>query len=180
MKNFLKVCIIAAGFVLYFNANSFAVWDAAAWGGYIYDGEIDPGKYEFDGGQFGIKGHFNTTIVPSLLDFGVGAYYQKSKIKFDLTGSDNITRTSVGLDANLILELPVLPLHPYARGTWAFMDRIDGKSKNFKAYGVGLGLEFTFFPFIRVFGEYMYEKSNHENDVAYISRAVNFGLKLDF
>ena len=177
MKNFLKVFIIAAGFVLCFNVNSFAIWDAAAWGGYIYSGNTDPGDYDFDGGQYGFKGHYNSTVIPSLLDFGIGLYYQKSKLKFDDT-DDKITRTSVGLDANLIVELPVIPFHPYARGTWAFMDRIDGKSKNFKAYGVGLGLEFTFFPFIRVFGEYMYEKSNHEAD--FISKAVNFGLKLDF
>ena len=178
MKNFLKVFIIAAGFVLCFNASSFAVWDAAAWGGYVYDGKTDPKTTDFDGGQFGFKGHYNTTVIPSLLDFGIGAYYQRSKLKFDFTGSESFWRRSAGLDANLIVELPVLPLHPYARGTWALSDKIDGKTKNFKAYGVGLGLEFTFFPFIRLFGEYMYEKSNHETD--YIAKAVNFGLKLDF
>ena len=178
MKNIFKVFVIAAGFVLFFNVNSFAVWDAAAWGGYVYSGTADPGDIDFNGWQYGFKGHYNSNVIPSLLDFGIGMYYQKTTIKFDPSGMSDITRTSVGLDANLILELPVIPLHPYARGTWAFMDRIDGKSKNFKAYGVGLGLEFTIVPFVRLFAEHMYEKSNHKSDFA--SNAVNAGLKLNF
>jgi opacity protein-like surface antigen len=70
-------------------------------------------------------------------------------------------------------------IHPYARGIWAFMDKVEDENKKFKTYGGGLGVEFSFLPFISLFGEYMYEKSKHElGDIS--SNAVNFGLKADF
>ena len=177
MKNFLKVLIIAAGFVLYFNVNSFAIVDAAVWGGYVFNGTIDPGSQDFDGGQYGLKAHYNTSLF-LLFDFGIGAYYQYSKIKFDLTGSDNLSRKTAGLDANLILTIVPI-IHPYVRGTWAFMDKIESDNKRFKTYGAGIGAEFTVLPFIRLFGEYMYENSSHKYmDIS--SNAFNLGLKVDF
>ena len=41
MKNFLKVSIIAFALVFTVNTKSFALVDAAAWGGYLFNGEIE-------------------------------------------------------------------------------------------------------------------------------------------
>lgn len=174
MKNILKIFIIAAGFVLFFNVNSFALVDVAAWGGYVFKGDAD--GVDFDsGGQYGFKGHYNTSLVP-LFDLGIGAYYQYSKLKFDKFGFYNFSRKTAGFDVNFILSLPII--HPYVRGTWAFMDKVESVNKRFKTYGIGAGVELGFLPFISLFGEYMYEKSNHKYaDIT--SNAVNFGLKLD-
>ena len=173
MKNILKVFIIAAGLVLCFNAKSFAIVDVAAWGGYIFNG--DAAGFDFDGGQYGLKAHYNTSFV-ALFDLGLGAYYQYSKLKYDSFGNYKFSRKSAGLDVNLIFSIVPI-VHPYARCTWAFMDKIEDDNKKFKAYGAGIGAELSIFPFIRLFGEYMYESSKH--DVKLTSNAVNFGLKVD-
>ena len=174
MKNILKVFIITAGLVLCFNAKSFALVDVAAWGGYVFNGDV--AGLDFNGGQYGLKAHYNTSFV-ALFDIGFGAYYQYSKLKFDFSGADKFTRKSAGLDVNLILSMiPIV--HPYARCTWAFMDKIEDDNKKFKAYGAGIGAEIKFLPFICLFGEYMYEKSKHD-DAKFTLNAVNFGLKAD-
>ena len=171
MKNILKVFIITAGFVLCFNAKSFAVLDIAAYGGFIFNGDVE--GHDFKGGQYGFKGHYNTSFIPQLIDIGVGAYWQHSKVKVDK--ASNFTRKTSGLDMNFILATPII--HPYARFTWAFMDRIESARKSFKTFGAGVGVEFTFAPFIRLFGEYMYDTANHKyGDIS--SNAVNFGVKV--
>ena len=178
MKNILKVFIIAAGLVICFNAKSFAIVDVAAYGGYIFNG--DAGGKNFDGAQYGLKAHYNTSLFSLVafgVDLGVGGYYQYSKVKFDAWGGNKISRTTAGLDVNVILTLPIV--HPYVRGVWAFMDKFDGDNKGFKTYGAGIGVELTIFPLVRLFGEYMYDTVKHK--VADISsNAVNVGLKIDF
>ena len=46
------------------------------------------------------------------------------------------------------------------------------------AGGAGLGVELTVFPFLRIFGEYMYDFADH--DVYIKSHSANLGLKVDF
>ena len=174
MKNILKIFIIAAGFVLFFNANSFALVDVAAYGGYVFGG--DAGGTDFDGPQYGVKAHYNTSFA-LLFDLGVGAYFQQSKIKYD-GSTKRKSADSTGLDVSLIFSIVPI-IHPYARGTWAFWDKTEDHKDNFKAYGLGAGVELTVFPFVRLFGEYMYNRSKHES-VKFTSNAINAGLKVDF
>ena len=180
VKNFIKASIMALGLVFAVNTNSFALVDAAVWGGYVFSGEQeDNSGADPKGGEYGIKGHYNTSVLP-LLELGIGAYYQYSKIKFDILDSDeDMTRKTIGFDANLILSLPIL--HPYIRGTYSIWDDISYSGYNdtekFKGYGIGAGLEFTVAPFIRIFGEYMYDYTEH--DAYFKSHAANIGLKID-
>ena len=117
MKNIFKVFIIAAGMVLLFNMNSFALVDGAVWGGYVFKGEVeDESKADPTGGHYGIKAHYNTSLAV-LFDIGLGGYYQYEQLKYDILDKDTYTRQTAGLDVNLILKLPVL--HPYLRGTYA-------------------------------------------------------------
>jgi hypothetical protein len=179
VKNIVKVFIITAGLVLSLNVNSFALVDGAVWGGYGFSGEVE-GNTDLDpkSADYGVKAHYNTSLVP-LLELGLGGYYQYTKIKFDLTGTDDWTRNSAGFDGNLILSLPIV--HPYLRGTYAFWDKLKigdvTDTEKFKAFGYGGGIEFTVFPFLRVFGEYMFEKTDHDGYLK--MNTVNFGLKAD-
>jgi len=179
VKNFFKVSIIALGFVFFVTTNSFALVDAAVWGGYVFKGELEDNNDDPKGGVYGIKGHYNTSLIP-LLELGVGAYYQYSKLKIDITNSDeDITRQTMGLDANLILGLPII--HPYVRGTYSFYDKMEvadySDTEKFKGYGLGAGVEFTVFPFLRIFGEYMYDYTEHDSYIK--AQSINLGLKVD-
>ncbi len=179
MKNIFKVLLITAGIVLSLNVNSFAIVDGAVWGGYGFSGSIEGNSsLEPTDTQYGIKAHYNTSLIP-MLELGLGAYYSYTTIDLDVPGLDDAERSSAGFDGNLILSLPII--HPYVRGTYAFWDKLkiesDTNTENFKAYGFGAGLELTVFPFVRIFGEYMYEKTDHD---FYIKmNSVNFGLKAD-
>lgn len=176
MKNIFKVFIITAGLVLLFNANSYALVDGSVWGGYIFKGEAEAmPSADPTGGEYGVKAHYNTSLIP-LIEIGLGGYYQYSRLKYDLLDNETFTRKTAGLDVNLILSLPVI--HPYLRGTYAIWDKFDQDKENFKAYGAGAGLEITVFPLIRVFGEYMFENTEHFD--SYLkTNAVNLGIKVD-
>ncbi|MCL1911925.1 MAG: porin family protein [Leptospirales bacterium] len=184
-----KILLITAGFVLCFNANSFALVDAAGWGGlFMGDGA---GGDDTRGGQFGFKAHYNTSLTP-LFELGVGGYYQFSRIVYDdlKLNYDDLKRQSAGLDVNLIFSLTPI-VNPYFRGTWAFWDKMENypdkfygypkvtDTKKFRAFGLGAGLEFTIIPLLRIFGEYMYENTSHYG-VTYNFHAFNLGLKLNF
>lgn len=179
MKNFFKVSIIALGFVFFVTTNSFALVDAAVWGGYVFKGELENNNDDPKGGEYGIKAHYNTSLFP-MIELGIGAYYQYSKLKIDILSSDeDIKRQTMGLDANLILGLPVI--HPYIRGTYSFWDKMkvasESDTEKFKGYGIGGGVELTVAPFIRIFGEYMYDYTEHDTYIK--SHSANLGLKLD-
>ncbi len=181
MKNWLKVSIIATGFIFFVTTNSFALVDAAVWGGYVFNSELEGSNDDPKGGQYGFKAHYNKSLIP-LLEIGVGGFYQYSKLKFDyeLTDSEkDINRQNAGLDLNLILSLPII--HPYVRGTYSFWDKMEvaGESDTdyLKAFGAGAGLELSFIPFVRFYCEYMYDYSNHDSYIK--SHSANIGLKFD-
>ena len=188
MKNILKVFVITAGLVLFLNADSFALVDASLYSGYVWkrNSGVDS---DFNGLQIGIKGHYNTQLVP-LLELGAGLYSQSATIRYGsfMKGrGDKLERTTSGFDVNFLLTTPVI--HPYLRGTWAFYDKIKvnhkTEKKSFQTCGLGGGIELGA-PFLRVFGEYMYEASKHKfpNRTAGTSMNVNlkellFGIKIN-
>jgi hypothetical protein len=171
VKDIIKI-IIMVGFVLCFNTNSFAsvfyAVNYAAWGGYVFNGKTE--SADLDGRQFGINAHLHYPY--SNIPFRLGVYYQFTKVKSD--HGDVLRKNSAGLDVNIIWELT--SFCPYVRGTWAFMDKIDNDNKSFKSYGVGFGVEYFMGSGLRLFGEYMYDKSRHDIDINLHS--VNVGLKL--
>lgn len=168
---------IAFGIMAFMPDKSYALVDASVYGGGLFKGEVE-GNSSIDpkGYQYGLKAHYNTSLVP-LIEFGIGGYLQKGKIDYDLTGSDDTyDRTTIGLDVNLILNIPII--HPYARFTYAVYDKIEEDKDNFCGYGLGAGIELTFIPFFRFFGEYMYDYVDHDGYIK--SQNVNFGLKFNF
>ena len=178
MKKLFTMFLISAGLLMFLPSQSFALVDASAYGGYMFNGSVEgDSKADPTGYNYGLKAHYNTSLFP-LLELGVGAYYQNTKFKYDVYSLDEETflRKSAGLDMNLIVKLPIV--HPYGRFMYALWDDIEGDVERFNAYGIGAGVELIVFPFVRIFGEYMYEKTTH-NKSDFKSNSVNLGLKLD-
>lgn len=179
MKNFIKVLLITCGMIFFINSNSYALVDVSAYGGFAFDGEVE--GVDYVGVPYGLKAHYNTSLIP-MIEMGLGAYYQGMKIKLDVPSADwDFTRQTFGIDANLILSLPII--HPYCRFTYGIWDKLKSDAgsdtENYKAWGIGAGLELTVIPFFRIFGEYMYDTTEH-NAVDYKTSALNVGLKFDF
>lgn len=177
VKKIFTAVIISAGLFMFLPAQSFALADVSAYGGYMFKGSVDGNSgVDAKGYNYGIKAHYNTSLIP-MIELGIGAYYQNTKFKFDpvFGGEKTYLRMSAGLDMNLIVNLPII--HPYGRFMYAFWDDFEGDVEKFKAYGFGAGVEFTVLPFVRIFGEYMFENTKHGND--FKSNSVNMGIKVD-
>ena len=188
MKSFIKL-IIATGLVLFFNVNSFASVDLAAYGGYMFSGdaEVAGESADISGPQFGVKGHYNIELSPSV-GLGLGAYYQYTKIKVDVDYGETpkISRNAAGVDINLIFSMPTAPdIFPYLRANYSFYDKLSGdtpfgETVSGHGFGIGAGLEFAITPVVRIFGEFMYEMPSYKKygytlDVS--AAAFNIGLK---
>lgn len=175
----MRIIIVSFALVLFYYTSSFAVVDVAGWGGLMFNGKFEGNSdAKPKGGQYGVKAHYNFSLIP-IIEFGIGGYYQFSKIKYDLLNNSNdMDRQSAGIDANAILKIPLIPLNPYVRGTYAYWDKLGLDTKQYKAYSTGAGLEFDI-PIIPVsiFAEYMYDYSDH--DKYFKMNSVNFGLKVD-
>ncbi len=181
VKNILKVLIITAGMVVFFHVNSFAIVDAAVSGGSVFHGKTEGGaKSKLTSWQYGARAHLNTDAVP-LFELGLGGYYEDTHLKFDLLNSSNDKiRKSAGVDANVILSLPLLPINPYVRGTYGFWDRLNGDVEYFNnSWGAGAGIELVVFPLpsIRIFAEYMYDHAVH-NKTYINNNSANIGIKI--
>ena len=169
---------------------SFAIVDFGAYGGYTFAGKIDSPTVddaETDGWQYGFIGHLNKSIIPMILSMGIGGFYQRSPLEYSDSGKDyDLTKTMYGIDAIALLELPIL-IHPYLRAGIAINEKIkvDTPSgtytdeKKFNSYYFGLGAAFTVFPFIQIFGEYLYNYSKQEHDSTLHSNSINIGARLN-
>lgn len=178
VKNFIRVLLITGALIFTINSNSYAIVDVSAFGGFTFSGDAE--GYDYVGIPYGLKAHYNTSIIP-MIEMGIGAYYQGSKIKLEeISDGWDYDRQSLGLDLNLILSLPII--HPYGRFTYGIWDKIKSDTgsdtENYKAWGLGAGVELTAVPFFRIFFEYYYDVTDH--DTKFKSNSVLAGLKFDF
>ena len=181
MKNILKVFIITAGIVLLLNVNSYAIVDGAVWGGDVFNGSMGALDIKPTSWQYGAKAHLNTKVM--IFELGLGGYFQNQTLKYDyLNSSDSAKRKTIGIDANVILNIPLFPINPYVRGTYNLWDKISYNSVNdtekMKGYGIGAGLELSL-PVIpvRIFAEYMYDTTEHTGNTLKNSSA-SVGVKV--
>ncbi len=145
---FTKALLLACAVLLVLPASAFALLDVGVYGGYSFAGEIetDTDSPKTSGPEFGAFAHYNTGL-PLLLTLGVGPFYQKTYLSYDLMNNEyDATRSMVGLDVYLQVELPNI-IHPYIRGGSRSRNgcELDGreastKSEYFKSYYGGLAL----------------------------------------
>ena len=184
MKKFFKIFIAAAGLVLYFNANSFAKTDLAAWGGYIFAGNVKYSDVNEDvtGTQCGFKAHYYIELSPSV-GLGLGPFAQNAIIRPEEINGLNLVRNSIGLDFNFLFSIPETPgFSPYVRAAYFFYDKFDFGYISGYGYGIGIGCgaEFAITKTIRLFWEFMHEPPNWKGSGSsseVINAAFNMGIK---
>ncbi|MEW6525771.1 MAG: outer membrane beta-barrel protein [Spirochaetota bacterium] len=189
MKLTHKLICMAIALVMLPTA-SFAIVDFGMYGGYTFAGKIDSpdiSNADTNGWQYGFIGHLNGSVIPMVLSMGIGGFYQKSPLSYTVAGKDfDLTKTMYGIDAIVMLELPIL-IHPYARAGIAINEKVEIKTplgtwsdeKKFNSYYGGIGAAFTVFPFVQIFGEYLYNYSKLEDDGKLKSNSINIGARLN-
>ncbi len=155
--------LLLLGTVLAVPAASYAWVDFGAYGGYAFPGRIEETGVTSrpSGGEAGAFGHFSGSVVPAILDLGIGAIYQRSFQNYSISNIRfNFNRDIIALSG--YAELTLIPvIHPFVRGSVNMWDNVSGSdytdsSSYFKTYSVGGGAFFTIFPMLSVFGEYLY------------------------
>jgi hypothetical protein len=168
-------------------ASSYAIVDFSAFGGYSFGNKIESSDDDQNvkGWQYGLYGHVNTGI-PMVATVGIGGFYLIAPLKGD---DADATKKSVGVDAYAQLDLPFLPVFPYARYGIAINEKIEVKytggktdlSENFKSHYFGFGLSRNLISAavikLQVFAEYLFTTSKQENGVNMKGNAINFGIK---
>ncbi|MFH0974436.1 MAG: hypothetical protein V1874_01490 [Spirochaetota bacterium] len=184
VKKFWKSFAILA-ILLFIPASGYAIIDASVFGGRSFGGEIESSgsKTDIDGWQYGCYGHVNTGI-PFILTAGAGGFYLIAPLKGDVDAK----KKTAGLDVYAQIDLPILPVFPYARYGIALNEKVEVKtsggssniSENFKSHYFGFGLSRTLFSLVKlkvmIFAEYLYTTSKQENDVKIKGNAVNVGV----
>ncbi len=184
---FTKAVLLVCAVLLVLPSSGYALLDVGVYGGYSFAGKIetDTESPKTSGPEFGAFAHYNTGL-PFLLTLGVGPFYQKTYLSYDLMNKEyDATRSMVGLDVYLQVELPII-VHPYIRGGIAVKEWLEyenntessTKSEYFKSYYGGLGVSLKVFPLVSFFGEYLYTRSNQEDNVVVKGNAVHVGAKL--
>ena len=169
-----KIIIVLLGILVLTPSASYALIDLGLYGGYSFAGEIETTgtKPEPKGFHGGFIGHVNQRLF-LLFRAGLGLYAEYSSLEYSLAATDfTYTKRTLGVDLYLMLDIPLIPLDPYvkfATGIWEDVaGDLDSGSSFLNTYKTGIGLAFTFFPFLQLTGEYQFEytrkiESNNEN-----------------
>lgn len=182
----IKLIVAVLAVLVMIPASSYAIVDIGAYGGYSY-ANLDTGALQqnMPGWEYGAFGHLNTGL-PMLFTIGLGGFYQVTNSTLDVagTGDVDVKRTMYGLDAIFILELPLLPVNPFARGGYAINEEFkigeaDPTEKKFNSYYVAAGIQYSVFPMTRLFVEYVYNYSKQEKDQKISSNAVHVGAMIN-
>lgn len=179
-KKFGKFFIVLT-IMVFIPASSYAIVDASVFGGRSFGTKYEDSGSSTDanGWQYGAYGHV-TTGIPMVLTVGLGGFYLVAPMKGDV----DATKKTVGIDAYAQIDLPVIPVNPYARYGIAIKESVEGDSttisENFKSHYFGVGLSREIFSAavikIRLFAEYIYTTSKQEHDIKIKGNAVNFGV----
>lgn len=183
-----KLLVAVLAIALFIPASSYALVDFGVYGGYSY-ANIDTEVYQEDmnGWEWGMLGHVNTGL-PMLFSVGLGAFYQRTNADFEIGNTTvDADRVMWGIDVMATLELPIF-IHPYLRMGIAIKEELEidqgnntttvTNEKYFNSHYYGIGAQFSVFPMVRVFGEYVFNYSNQENDTVVKSNAIHVGAML--
>ncbi len=181
IKLFIAILVV----LLMVPVSSYALVDFGAYGGYALGNiETDAAEKDLNGYEFGAFAHY-TTGLPMLFSIGIGGFYQRNVSKYELNNTDyDATRSMYGADLMFTVELPIV-IHPFVRGGIAINESFDidfdeevSESESFKSYYVAVGAGITVFPMIRLFGEYMYNKSEQESEQKINTSSFHIGAML--
>ena len=176
----ITTLIISTAFI---PVSGFAIFDIGAYGGYSFSGDVETagGSIDPSGLEYGFITHYDKSLA--IIRLGIGAFYQISPLGYSLSGIDyDYEKSSLGLDAYLQLELPIIPVKPYIKyslGIWESVDtENESNSEYFKSSSFGIGSAFGL-PVIPVdlFAEYLFTTAKHDGYDAK-GHAVHAGIRL--
>lgn len=185
MKSLKLAALVFAALVLV-PASSYAIIDVGAYGGYsLASLETEAYTKDMNGWEYGFFGHISMGI-PLLFSIGFGGFYQRADATVDFNGTDvDTTRVSYGVDVMGTIDLPVIPINPFARAGIAINESyeldIAGAEKNDKKFGsyyFAIGIGYAVFPMTRLFVEYVYNYSKHDEDATIQSNSIHVGAML--
>lgn len=185
MKKF-RIAVLLLGILFFVPASGFALVDAGIYGGYSFAGKIDTGASKnpnTSGWEYGAIVHYNFGLA-AILNIGIGGFVQQTPLKYSVTSIDfKVTKTDYALDAFVMLDLPVFPIHPFIRGGVGVYETLkldDGSSvhKSFNSYHFGLGVAWSLIPYLQIYGEYLYNSSKQEDDIKLTGNSVHVGVRL--
>lgn len=172
----LKKILLLIVTLFVFNSSAFAIVDFGVYGGYSFAGNYSASGTSTSGPEYGVIGHYNDMVIP-LLSYGIGGYYQYTKLDYSLLGSDNsLTKNTLGLDLYFQLELPII--HPFVRASTSIFESIKSEKEFFKSYAFGGGLAFSVFPFIELTTDYMYTRSKKGSETLK-GHAIHLGARIN-
>ena len=158
MKIVPIVCLL-----LFAPVAGFALFDINLYGGIPFAGQYDDcnQKVFAQNSVWGTSAHVNTDVLAGLFQLGIGGFYQNSIATYKDPGAgtfgDDFTlkRKMLGIDGYVQLEIPLIPLSPYARVYTAAWNNVKGdnlsNTDNFKRHGVGAGFLVTLLPIPELF-----------------------------
>ena len=182
-----RIIVALLAVLMFIPVSSYAIVDFGVYGGYSFANlDDEASQVDMNGWEWGMLGHINTGL-PMLFSVGLGAFYQRTNSEFDLGGTTyDAERIMWGVDIMATLELPIF-IHPYLRMGIAVNEefevdspqgRIRKDDKWFNSHYYGLGAQFTVFPMVRLFGEYVFNYSNQEDNTVIKSNAIHVGAML--
>ncbi len=186
----IRSIVLVVSILAFVPASSYALFDIGIYGGYTFAGEIKSdisgqSNPEPTGLSYGAIGHFNTPIFP-LLRLGVGLYTENSNLDYSISSQDyEFTRKTVGLDLYLQLDIPLIPLHPYAKFASGIWEEVGGdlvakdETEYFSTYRTGVGAALTFFPMLQIFAEYQFLYTRNIGDDKAVGHGVALGMRLN-
>lgn len=186
----IRLIVLVISILAFIPATSYALFDIGIYGGYTFAGEIKSdvsgqSNPEPTGLSYGVIGHFNTPIFP-LLRLGIGLYTENSNLDYSVLNKDyEFTRKTVGMDIYLQLDIPLVPLHPYAKFASGIWEEVGGdlvekdETEYFSTYRTGVGVALTFFPMLQIFAEYQYLYTRNIGDDTAVGHGVALGLRLN-
>lgn len=158
---------------------SYALFDAGMYGGYsmynkIHDNSNFIRPY---GWKFGFSTHYNLDIVPKILNFGTGIFYQMNIFKYEENNTFfDYERHVIAIDSYLMLEMDIA-VHPFIRFSCAIWEKDKNGSNYFQSFYPAVGLEFQIFWKFRLYAEYEFNLLVKDSDKNDLGHTINFGIR---
>ncbi len=174
----MKKLVLLASFMLLSYTSAFAIADFGIYGGYSFAGSTSASDATISGPEYGVVAHYNSTIIPMVLSYGIGGYYQMANLTSTFSGFEKeYNKDTAGIDLYLQLELPIM-IHPFAKASVAVYEKIEDEKEYFKSYAFGGGLAITVAPFVQLTGDYMYTTSKSGNNTMN-GHAAHLGARIN-
>ncbi|MFC1669459.1 outer membrane beta-barrel protein [Spirochaetota bacterium] len=177
----LRLLVFALALLALAPAKSYALFDLGVYGGITFDNKVNTslGDLKAYGSGFGFIGHYRTTLIPMVLSFGLGPYYESFYLTYDEYSTDyDYKKQTVGLDVYAMLELPIF-IHPYFRASVAIWDDLNGHEEYFQSFAVGPGVGLNIAVIFQIYLEYLYSASWHD-DKKSDGHTINLGVRVMF